>query len=63
MSLNYKVVSIEKGLRVPSSLRDGFSTYEVARSEVRKYIRAHYQTLPRENPPINLYGFSVRLAA
>lgn len=49
---------------IPKTLRTLHTdNYEVARSSVRKYIRANYQTQPGENPPIGLYGFSVRQAA
>lgn len=49
---------------IPRSLRTlKSSDYEIARSSIRKYIRANYQTQPGENPPIGLYGFSVRQTA
>ncbi len=54
---------IKRKTTLPRALRGAsFSNYEVARSTVRKYIRANYQTQPGENPPIGLYGFSVRAA-
>mgnify|MGYP006359979029 CR=1 FL=1 len=52
--------TIKRKTTLPRSLRGAnFTNYEKARSAVRKYIRANYQTQPRENPPIGLYGFSV----
>lgn len=54
---------IKRSTTLPRALRGvNFANYEVARSTVRKYIRAHYQTQPGENPPIGLYGFSVARA-
>jgi hypothetical protein len=55
--MSYK---IKRKTTLPRALREShFTNYEQARSSVRKYIRANYQTQPRENPPIGLYGFSV----
>lgn len=53
-------ISRVKGGSLPNSLRYSYNDYELARSSVRKYIRANYQTQPGENPSIALYGFKVR---
>lgn len=55
--INYRA---KRKTTLPGSLRGvNFTNYEVARSAIRKYIRATYQTQPGENPAIGLYGFSV----
>lgn len=51
---------IKRNTTLPAMLKTAFTSYEQARSAIRKYLRTRYQDCcNRSNPSITDYGFSV----